>query len=176
MSRDTRAPLFPTLARSDAHFQHFRSVAHAFATSLSSYVFDTAIRGHFDGFLAELAPTSPDSSLSASTATARARDAQSRARPPRFADVFELARRHSDVLDGMLSACLLRSGQKPVGDLLHACLERVLELAVLAGELRSGRLQEYRGAPALEDLWDAFRGKMGTLVSNCVECRGTRRC
>jgi hypothetical protein len=83
-----------------------------------------------------------------------------------FSDIFALANAHSAVLDNILSACLLRSGQKAVGDLLRGVLELVLELGVLAGELKRGRLEEYQAAPLLEDLYAAFRSKMSTLV--CV--------
>ena len=68
------------------------------------------------------------------------------------------------MLDDILSACLLRSGQKAVGDVLRACLELVLELAVLAGDRYRGRLEEYQAAPLLEDLWERFRKRMATLV------------
>jgi hypothetical protein len=68
------------------------------------------------------------------------------------------------MLDNMLSACLLRSGQKAAGDLLRGALELVLELGVLAGELERERLEEYQAAPLLEDLYATFRIKMSTLV------------
>jgi len=80
--------------------------------------------------------------------------------------VFALADAHSVMLDSILSACLLRSGQKAVGDLLRGVLELVLELGILAGDLKRGRLEEYEAAPLLEDLYATFRGKMSTLV--CV--------
>jgi hypothetical protein len=70
------------------------------------------------------------------------------------------------MLDNILSSCLLRSGQKAVGDLLRGVLELVLELGILAGDLKRGRLEEYQAAPLLEDLYATFRGKMSTLV--CV--------
>lgn len=178
MSRDPHAPLFPTLARSSSLFQHFRSVAHAFVTALSSYVFDTAIRVHFDGFLAELAAAAsmaagdqtPDTSFTSSAsaaghATSSGRSARtSPLAAPRFPDVFALARRHSDALDAMLSACLLRSGQKLAGDAIHACLEAVLAFAIFTGEMRTGRVPEYRAAITLDDQWDAFRRRMAVLV------------
>lgn len=73
------------------------------------------------------------------------------------------------MLDDILSACLLRSGQKAVGDVLRTCLELVLELAVLAGDRYRGRLEEYQAALLLEDLWEKFRKKMLTLVRR-VQC------
>jgi hypothetical protein len=76
-------------------------------SGLSGYVFDSAIRGNFDPFLSQLAssPSTHDT------------------RPPNFSDVFELAQCHSALLNDILSACLLRSGQKGVGDLLRHSME-----------------------------------------------------
>lgn len=111
-----------------------------------------AIRGNFDAFLARLSPEIPHS--------------QDKECKYSFSDVFALADAHSVMLDNILSACLLRSGQKALGDLLRGSLELVLELGILAGELKRGRLEEYQAAPLLDDLYAAFRGKMSTLV--CV--------
>ncbi|GBE81235.1 hypothetical protein SCP_0309620 [Sparassis crispa] len=141
MTRKPTEPLFPTLTPTNKLLLHFRFVAHAFVTSLSSYVFDTAIGGNFDMFLSQLSHTAHG-----------------------FVDVFALADRHSRVLDDILGACLLRSGQKSVGDLLRGCMELVLDLGILAGERARGRLEEYEAAPLLEDLWASFSGKMMTLV------------
>ncbi|KAJ7045832.1 gamma-tubulin complex, DGRIP91/SPC98 component protein [Mycena alexandri] len=147
MSRSSARPLFPTLTPSNKLLLHLRFIAHSFVANLSEYVFDTAIGGNFDPFLARLAP--PPSNPS---------------HAPDFSDVFALAKAHSALLDNVLSACLLRSGQRTAGDLLRQALELVLEFAVLVGDLKTGRVEEYRAAPLLEDLAVRFRGKMGTLV------------
>jgi hypothetical protein len=152
MTRKSTEPLFPTLASSNKLLLHFRFITHSFVTSLSSHVFDTAIRGNFDVYLASLSPR-----------TSHSREPENKYG---FSDVFSLTDAHSVVLDDVLSACLLRSGQKAVGDLLRGALELVLELGVLAGELKRGRLEEYQAAQRLEDLYATFRGKMSTLV--CV--------
>ena len=47
----------------------------------------------------------------------------------------DFLRMYSNLVDSILSACLLRSGQRRVTDLLHEALETVLELAILASEL-----------------------------------------
>jgi hypothetical protein len=122
---------------------HFRFVAHSFVSNFSSYVFDTAIRGNFDPFVARLS----SSSL------------------PDFSDVFALAKAHSVLLDDILSACLLRSGQKAVGEVLRCALELILEFAIVVGELWRGRMEEYRAATVLEDVEGRFLEKMGVLVS-----------
>ncbi|GLB36953.1 putative spindle pole body component [Lyophyllum shimeji] len=143
MTRDTSNPIFPTLVSSRQLLLHFRFVAHSLISSLSSYVFDTAIRGNFDPFLARLSSSSDQGS---------------------FSDVFALAKSHSAVLDDILTACLLRSGQRAVGTLLKSVMDLVLEFAVVVGERWRGRMEEYQAAPALEDVAKKFFGKMGMLM------------
>lgn len=142
--------LFPTLTKARRMLLHFRFVAQAFVSSLSGYIFDTAIGGNLDPFLAQLSPASTDQPPFA--------------RDFGFNDVFELATRHSALLDDILSACLLRSGQRGVGDLLRHCLELVLELTIVVGELHRGRIQEYQASPMVETLFRQFCTKMTTLV------------
>ncbi|KIM78944.1 hypothetical protein PILCRDRAFT_10863, partial [Piloderma croceum F 1598] len=150
MTRKNTEPLFPTLTSSNRLLLHFRFITHSFVTSLSSHVFDTAIRGNFDAFLSRLTPGTSHS--------------LEKGNEYGFSDVFALADAHSIILDNILSSCLLRSGQKAVGDLLRGVLELVLELGILAGDLKRGRLEEYQAAPLLEDLYATFRGKMSTLT------------
>ncbi|PCH43732.1 hypothetical protein WOLCODRAFT_144654 [Wolfiporia cocos MD-104 SS10] len=145
MTRTMSTPLFPTFSQSNKLLLHFRFVAQSFVTSLSSYVYDTAIGRNFDIFLDKL--SGPGTNI--------LRD---------FPDAFALTAYHSRVLDDILNACLLRSGQKKVGDLLRGCLELVLELALIAGDRQTGRLEEYQAVQPLEDLWDVFRRKMTTLI------------
>lgn len=145
MTRRKSDPLFPTLASSNKLLLHFRFVAHSFVMVISTYVFDTAIRGNFDVLLSRLSSTATPGNES-------------------FSDVFTLADHHSSVMDDILSACLLRSGQKAAGDLLRGCLEYVLDLCNLAGMRRENRREEYEAAPMLEDLYNAFDSRMTTLV------------
>ena len=135
--------------------------------SLSSYVYDIAIGSNIDRLLARLAAAaSPELAISTSSSDSDTTEPKSDAAA--FADVFSLGEHHSRVLDDVLSSCLLRSGQKAVGDILRQCMECVLELGVLAGELRDGNLEEYEAAPLLEDLWGRFRAKMTTFVSGML--------
>lgn len=129
---------------------HFRFVAHSFVTTLSRYVFDTAIGGNFDPFLARLAPGSSPTTHDG--------------RPYGFSDVFALAASHSVLLDDILSACLLRSGQRAVGELLRSSLELVLEFTIVVGELHRGQMQEYQAAQLLQDISHKFFTKMTTFV------------
>lgn len=146
LSRTPKRALFDTLAKANTLFLHFRFLAHTFVAQLCSYVYDTAIRRHFDSFLLEV------------SIAREVRNGQ------RFSDVFELARYHSNVLDNILIACLLRSGQKAAGDALRRCLETVMELGILAGELSRGRIEEYQAKSILEELYSAFKRRVSRLV------------
>lgn len=140
--------LFPTLTKSRRLLLHFRFVAQAFVSGLSGYVFDSAIGGNFDPFLSQL-------SFSSSAHETRR---------PSFSDVFELAQCHSALLNDVLSACLLRSGQKGVGDLLRQSMETVLEFTIVVGELQRGRIEEYQASPMIEELYKKFCVKLTMLV------------
>lgn len=153
MTRATSKPLLPTLTSSHKLLMHFRFIAHSFLTRLSGYVFDTAIGGNFDPFLARLSSSAHSDDLVV------------------LSDVFSLSKAHSMLLDDILTACLLRSGQRAVGDLLRDSLDVVLEFAVLVGEVKRGRLQEYQAAPQLEGLFERFRAKLTTFVSWCFPIR-----
>lgn len=151
MNTPSASPLFSTLASSQKLFQHFRFMASSFVTSLSSYVYDTAIAGNFNSFLLKLTSTS--------AATAKIDH------KPDFSDVFELADTHSKMMDDVLSACLLRSHQKPVGELLRKILETILDFGILISDLSQGRMKEYQVVEPLKELHVQFMARMTTLVS-----------
>jgi hypothetical protein len=138
MTRES--PLFPTLTSANNTLQQFRFSAQSVISALTSHVPDIAVRGNVDPFLARLTPDT-------------------------FTDVFELADAHSAMMDDVLSACLLRSSQRTAGDALRRCMELALELCILAGDRRRGRIEEYAAKPLLEDLHASFVEKMKTLVS-----------
>ena len=150
---------------------HFRFVAQSFISNLSAYIFDTAVGGNFDPFIERLAATAAAAS-SAPASMSRPTSPTSRNVAPaateRFSDVLSLSQSHSELLDNILSACLLRSGQREVGEILRQALEAVLEFSVVMGELHRGRLEEYQAGPMVEELFAKFRGKMMMLVS--VHC------
>ena len=150
--------LFPTLTPSRQLLLHFRFVAQSFVSALSGYVFDTVIGGNFAFFMSRLSSHGAEG------------DGSEDVDKSGFSDVFELAQGHSSLLDDVLSACLLRSGQKAVGDLLRQSMEIVLELVIVVGELQRGRMEEYRAAPLVEDMYQRFRGKMSTFVCVFYSC------
>jgi len=132
-------PLFPTLTSANNLLLRFRLAAQSFVSALASHVPGVAVRGNVDPFLARLTPGT-------------------------FTDVFELADAHSDMMDDVLSACLLRSNQRTAGEALRGCMELVLDLCVLAGERRRSRVEEYAAVPVLETLYASFVEKMNTLL------------
>lgn len=151
MSRSS--PVFPTFTPQNTLLSHARFACQSFMTSLMSYIFDSTIRRHFEPFLADvLEHTRRDPTDTGS-------------RKPHFRDVFALAAHHGEVLDRILSDCLLRSSQKHAGGLIQACLETILELGIMACRLRNEELEEYQAVPHLERLQARFDRKRGELVS-----------
>ncbi|KAG6917229.1 hypothetical protein DXG01_003343 [Tephrocybe rancida] len=150
MTRTTAQTLFPTLTTSRKALLHFRFVAQSFVSNISAYVFDTAISGNFDPFLTRL--------------SLHNNDQDHREAKTSFSDVFALANEHSALLDDMLSACLLRSGQRAVGEVLRSALELILEFTIVVGQLHRGRMEEYEAAPLLEDISKKFFGRMAILI------------
>jgi Gamma tubulin complex component C-terminal len=138
MTRESQ--LFPTLTSANNLLLRFRFSAQSFVSVIASHVPDVAVRGNVDPFLTRLTPGT-------------------------FTDVFELANAYSDVMDDVLSACLLRSSQRTAGDALRGCMELALDLCVLAGDRKRGRVEEHAAMSLLEDLHASFVGKMDTLVS-----------
>lgn len=168
MSRLSSKPIFETLVKYKKMMFHFRLVAQLFLSSLSAYVFDTVIGGNFDPFIERLAATASAAAPlpiygSVSPPSTSAPYLQLATR--RFSDVFSLSQSHSELLDNILSACLLRSGQREVGDILRQALELVLEFSVAIGERHRGRLEEYEAGPMVEDIYLKFRAKMMMFVS-----------
>lgn len=156
VTRKRQAPVFQTLSKSNKLLTHFRFIGQMFVSTLLTHTYDAAIGGNFDAFLARIELAEQSESFAASSA--------------KFSDIFSLMNYHSDVMDDILSACLLRSSQKPAGDSLRGCLDIVLELAVLVGALLRGQKQEYQAAPELESVFSRFQAKMKQLV--CVHSVG----
>ncbi|KAI5121959.1 hypothetical protein M0805_002030 [Coniferiporia weirii] len=145
---------------------HFRFAAQAFVSALSAYVADTAVRGNVDAFFARLSAAESASALSSRSESEPEPEVTTTtfaARGP-FADVYALMQRHARVLDDVLAACLLRSAQRAVGDVLRACLEIVLEFAVLVGNVHRGVVKEAPAAARLEALYNKFHSRLGVLL------------
>ncbi|KAF9268640.1 hypothetical protein L218DRAFT_969958 [Marasmius fiardii PR-910] len=142
MTRNPATPLFQTLVGSRKLLMHFRFISQQFVSSLSGYIYDTAISGNYGPFLNKLRP-----------------DEQAP-----FPDVFSLAEAHSDMMDDILAACLMRTSQRVAGSHLRECLNIILKFAIVVGELHRGRLKEYEASVVMEDLFNRFRKRMTSLV------------
>ncbi|KAJ4497219.1 Spc98 family-domain-containing protein [Lentinula lateritia] len=160
MSTSASPYVFGTLASSRKMLLHFRFIAQSFVANLVEYVYDTAIAGNLDPFLARL------------------EEVDSGTTHARYSDVFSLAEAHSGVMDDILTACLLRSGQRIAGGALRDSLELVLDFTVLVGDLYRGRIEEYQAASVLENLYIQFRNNMSNLfevLSGTVEKNASLR-
>jgi hypothetical protein len=132
----TGTPVFPTLSPTNKLLHHFRFIASSFVTNFSAYIFDTAIGGNFDAFL----------------------------RRDGYEDVFTLARAHYDLLNDVLSACLMRTGQKSVADVIMDAFRMIVDVAVLVQRVKEERMEEYQAAPEIERLHTKFKKRIGLLV------------
>lgn len=150
MSNSSSPFVFGTLASSRKMLLHFRFIAQSFVTNLVEYVYDTAIAGNIDPFLEKL--QQPEDSTG------------TKGHQAEYSDVFSLAEAHANVMNQILTACLLRTGQKISGGALREALKVVLEFSVLIGDLYRGRLEEYQAASVLESLYVQFQQKMANLV------------
>ena len=151
MTHVSREPLFQTLTKSNELLLSFVYLAHTFVQMLTSYIYDVAIGGHFNAFLFKVALSEK---AEKSTESVHA-----------FTDIVSLAKYHSEVMDVILSSCLLRSAQKPVSDALRSCLETILGLGSLVGALRYGRMKEYEASHQVEDLYKKFHSAVMHFVS-----------
>ncbi|KAF7793796.1 hypothetical protein EIP86_004917 [Pleurotus ostreatoroseus] len=140
-----RYPPFPTFTSSQRIFVHFRFLASSFVSTLTSYVYDTAIGENFDAFLKKLSGNAVE-------------------RDDAFLDAFHMADYHSRVMDDILSACLLRSSQKAAGDILRGALDIILEFGILISDRHSGRLEEYQTVEPLEELFKRFMKTLRALI------------
>ena len=150
VTRTSSDLVFPYDSRAQGILIHFRFAAQSFLASFASYVYDTAIGGNFDAFLSRIASAESSPDLSAENY---------------FADVFSLMQRHSRVLDDILSACLLRTVQKTVREVLEAVLATIVDFAVLIGNTRSGHIPTTKAAANVEELFILFKEKRNLLVS-----------
>ncbi|KAJ3556170.1 hypothetical protein NM688_g2174 [Phlebia brevispora] len=146
MASRSSTPPFPTFTSSQKLFLHFRFLASSFIQSMTTYVYDTAIGSNFDTFTEKLRRN-----VSQHDGT--------------FPDVFAVADYHSMVMDDILSACLLRSSQKAVGDLLRSLLDIILEFGILIGDRQRDVLPEYAAVGPLEELFEKYNKRFKTFMT-----------
>lgn len=160
--------LFSSNRLANSTFLHFRFAAQSFLTVLLSYVYDTAIGGNVDAFIALVASAESASSPYSFTPN----------HSP-FPNVLSLTTRHARVMDDVLAACLLRGAQHAVRDILHACLVTILDFAVLIGDVCGSGMEASKGVEVrelevnkweqekvvkMESLFTRFQAKRDLLV------------
>jgi hypothetical protein len=163
-----------------ALLHRFRFHSHSFVSTLITYVFDTAIGIHFDGFMTRVKDVAIQHAIRTSQSNAPQLDPKvdatnngpfnvaqvyvdDDAKP--VADIFELMDDHSIVLDKILGSCVLRTPQRAISDVLEDILSLVLRLGSLVRDLRRGALTNVDAAAQLEKLHYNFERKMITFVS-----------
>lgn len=116
-----------------------------FHSSFSSYVWDTAIRSSLGDFFDELV---------------RVRDEE--ASP--IKDIFTLVSRHEAVLDGIMTACLLRGPQKTMAIHLSSCLNSILTLGVVLNRVQHKCIEGVEATQQIDKVFSAFQSAMVDLV------------
>jgi Gamma tubulin complex component C-terminal len=163
-----------------ALLHRFRFHSHAFVSTLITYVFDTAIGIHLDGFMTRVQDIATQHAMRTSQSASPRLDSQGDitnggsynavqvyvdddTKP--VADVFEIMDDHSIVLDKILGSCVLRTPQRAISDVLEDILSLVLRLGSLIRDLRRGALTNEAAAAQLQKLHYNFERKMITFVS-----------
>ena len=152
LTRPKAHPLFHPTSSAQKTLLTLRLKMHSFLTTLTSYVYTTAIGGNIDSLINRLliAEQSPSTGYTL---------------PSVFSDVFGLMTHHSAVMDDVMTACMLRSAQGKLRDVVKACLESVLSFATLVGEVRRGRVAVEDAEKRMKRIGQRFEEKVKVLVS-----------
>ena len=133
----------------------FRFQTHSFVSALTSYIFDSAIGTHFNAFMRRL-----DSVVQ----QIRSHSRQEHEDFPSVPDVFELMNDHSTVLDKILGACMLRTQQHAIAEVVTDILSNILDLGTLVGDMKRGIVDDAIGEARVKKLYYTFERKMFTFV------------
>ena len=136
----------------------FRFQTHSFVSTLTSYIFDSAIGTHFNAFMRRFDSVAQQIRLHSH----QERDGDERF--PSLPDVFELMNDHSKMLDRILGACMLRTQQRAIAEVVTDILSNVLNLGTLVGDMKRGITDEVNGETKMKKLYYTFERKMFTLV------------
>jgi len=83
---------------------------------------------------------------------------------PSVPDVFELMNDHSKMLDKILGACMLRTQQRAIAEVVTDILSIVLDLGTLVGDIKRGIVDDSTGESRVKKLYHTFERKMFTFV------------
>ena len=146
-------------SQNQKHIDTLQFRIQSFLSSFTDYVYDVAIRENFDVFLQDLCTSASAEQTETDTET------KVRRVTPRLGDIFEVGKRHSSVLDRIMTACLLRGPQKGMFARLEVCLGCVVRLGVLVGVTRGDSGDEMKRE--LEELGKTFESGMIDFVGGC---------
>ena len=128
--------------------QHFKFLASCFVLNFNNYVFTHAVGGLFDRFLAKLYKITSTSV---------------------FESIEDLIDLHSEALDEILGACLLRSGLKSTAKYLHNILDTILHAGLLIHDLYRGCISEVSATTKIKPLLASFIHNKNSLVCFFLE-------
>lgn len=150
--------------RSTKLLQRFSRQIQSFTDSSIGYVFDSAIGSHWKTFTSRLQSLKSEYS---STGLRRSQTSHSNEEEEdqELHDVFSILDYHTDVLDKILTACLLKARLNSANAALRRPLNIVLALARLLKDLREGRRSAEKAASMLVDLHRHWNASMKNLVS-----------
>lgn len=147
--------------------ERFSRQIQSFTNSLIGYVFDSAINSHWKTFTSRLQSLKSEYS---STGLRRSQTAHSDEDTEgedeqELHDVFSILDYHTDVLDKILTACLLKARLNSANAALRRPLNTVLALARLVKDLNEGRRSAEKAASMLVDLHRHWNASLKNLVS-----------
>jgi hypothetical protein len=146
--------LFAMLPPARALLSRLSFCVQGFIGALSCYVYDIAIGRPFDRFMNTVKNLRSHVINSASNML------------DTDIDVFSLGQIHSDVMDGILSGCLLRSTQHAASTALNDCMRVVLRVGRLITQVVLKEVPEIRAASELDDLQTDFEKCASRFVSS----------
>jgi hypothetical protein len=156
----------------------FRFHTHAFVSTLTSYIFDTAIGIHFNGFVKRLEDIASKQAAHQSPVESKPEATKiSDVKTPRksvkeysdstpAADVFEIMDDHSRILDKILGGCMLRTQQRALSDVLEDILGIVLRLGSLVRDWKRETVKDEDAGNQLQNLHYNFERNMMIFVSH----------
>ncbi|KIM23387.1 hypothetical protein M408DRAFT_77699 [Serendipita vermifera MAFF 305830] len=169
-------PLFTQTPHALGLLRRFRFHAHGFVSTLITYIFDTAIGIHLEGFTSRIKDIATRHNSRTSQSSSRATDEEVNQDKISLAqvfvdddgipvaDIFEIMTDHSLVLDKILGGCVLRTQQRAISEVLEDLMTIVLRLGSLVRDLKRGALTDDDASSQLEKLHYNFERKMFTLT------------
>lgn len=90
-------------------------------------------------------------------------------------DVFSVLALHSDVLDSILEACLLKARHRSAGNSLRSCLQTILLFCRLIQHLENDKIDETVAVKTLEELYTKFTASVLSVVRYVSDCHSDHR-